>query len=86
MPRSCSVSTSCFRSMPRSGSLVGWTKQMAVRANREIAFAPAGNIVQLGGVGGGPAVGRFAHLRDDGRDFCIQGNIPPGGMRRRRRQ
>ena len=61
-------------------------KQVAVLANREIAFPPACDIVQLGGVGGRPAVGRFAHLRDDGRDFCIQGNIPPGGMRRRRRQ
>src|SRR5208283_426688 len=39
--------------------LVGVNPDVAVRANREIALAPAGNIVELPGFSGGPTVSRF---------------------------
>ena len=46
MPRSTSLSTSSFRSMPRLASLSDVPKD-AVLADGEIAFAPRANIVQL---------------------------------------
>jgi hypothetical protein len=56
-----------------AGSLFrGMNKKIAILADREIAFPPVRNIVQFGGVRGGPAVGGFTNLGSNGRDFCIQ--------------
>jgi hypothetical protein len=53
--------------------LLCWmNKQMAVLANGKIAFAPACDIVELGGVCGGPTIGRFAYRRGDGGNFRVQ--------------
>ena len=41
--------------------LVGMHPEVAVVADGKIAFAPTGDVVKLAGLGGGPAVGRFAH-------------------------
>ena len=41
--------------------LVGVDPKMSVRAHRKIAFAPTGDVVEFGGFGGGPAVGRLAN-------------------------
>jgi hypothetical protein len=61
----------------------GWVnEQMAVLAYGKISFAPTGDIVQLGGVGGGPAISGFANLGADAGDFSGQfgglrgGSIP----------
>jgi hypothetical protein len=43
------------------GILVGVDPQVAVLADREVTLAPGSDIVEFGGVGGGPAVGGFAH-------------------------
>ncbi len=42
------------------GILVGVHPQVPVLADGKISLAPTGDIVQLGGFGGGPAVGRLA--------------------------
>jgi hypothetical protein len=47
-------------------------KQVAVFSDGEIAFPPVRDIVQLGGVCGGPAVGGLANLGSNGYDFRIQ--------------
>ena len=59
MPRSWRLSTSSFRSMAAGRVLVGVHPQVAVLADREISLAPTGDVVELGGFGGGPAVGRL---------------------------
>ncbi len=48
-------------------------KEMAIFADREIAFAPVCDIVELCRVRGSPAVGGLANLSSNGSDFCIQG-------------
>jgi hypothetical protein len=47
-------------------------KKMPVFANGKISFPPACDIVELGSVCGGPAIGRLAYGRGDGSDFRIQ--------------
>src|SRR5262249_7086003 len=48
---------------------VGMHPQVSVRADGEVAFSPAGNVVEIGGLGCGPAVGRFAH-RSSVSEYC----------------
>lgn len=51
----------------------GWVnKQMAVLPDREISFAPAGDVIELRGVGGGPAIGWFPNLSADAGDLSGQ--------------
>ena len=42
--------------------LVGMDQQVAVLADRKIAFAPTGDVVELRGVGGGPSIGGLPYL------------------------
>ena len=47
-------------------------EQVAVLADREIAVAPTGYVVEFGGMRGGPAIGWFAHLGSRGGCFGVQ--------------
>ena len=48
-------STSSFRSIERAGSFVGVDADVPVVVDREVALAPAGDVVQVAGVLRGPA-------------------------------
>ena len=47
--------------MRAAGILLGMDPQVAVLADREIALAPTGDVVELGGLRGGPAIGGLAN-------------------------
>jgi hypothetical protein len=47
-------------------------EQVAVLPDREISFAPTGNVIEFGGVGGGPAIGWFTNLSADAGDLSGQ--------------
>jgi hypothetical protein len=56
-----------------AGYFFGWVnEEMAVFSDREVALSPTRHIVELGSIGGGPAIGWFADGRDDGGDFRVQ--------------
>jgi hypothetical protein len=55
------------------GLFLGMNEQMTVFANGKVAFPPARYIVELGGVSGGPAVGRFTYRCGDRGNFRVQG-------------
>ena len=65
------------------GLFGGVNEEMTVFANRKVALAPVGDVVELGSVSGGPAISGFAHLGRDG-DFCVQFNNSFGRDRRGR--
>src|SRR5207253_104078 len=46
------------------GLFVGANPHVTVRSDREIAFAPTGDVIQLARLGDGPAVGRLAKRRN----------------------
>jgi hypothetical protein len=63
----------------------GVNEEVAVLADGEIAFAPTSDIVKLGSVGDGPAVGWFTNLAGDAGDFSGQSGCllaRPGGVDR----
>jgi hypothetical protein len=61
-------------------------EQVTVLADREIAFAPTGDIVELGGVSDSPAVGWFTNLGWDagdlsGQSICLLTRADEFGLR-----
>jgi hypothetical protein len=51
-------------------------EKMAILTDGEIALTPTCDVVQFGGVGGGPAIGGFAYLRRQRCNFCAQRRTP----------
>ena len=47
-------------------------EEVTVLADRKISFTPTGDIVKFGGIGGGPAIGWFTHLRANPGNFSGQ--------------
>ena len=78
MPRSCRSSTSCLRSIERLASLVGWILTCPFSPIEKYPLPPSGDLVQLGGVGGGPALADIVGgTRAQG---MIHGNMIPAWM------